>query len=214
LLGGEEVHLAAGVILWEIEIAMALHPPTLDYVMQQQRDNKNKTDYFEADTTVNLVFSQWPKNSDKDQVLSKVLVLDSLYSTSVYYPDALAEHIISLSIDGDMQNGDPTLVERIASVNVGKGPIRYYSFATKYCSFHNPSAYHIFDSYIEKLVWAYQKSFKFSSFRRYEPQTSYDCFAAVLSDLVAHFGLEGLSKKALDKFLWIEGMKHFPKYNA
>lgn len=185
-----------------------LPEPTAAYIATRMQAHDEKTEYFAADSTLNLVFEQWPSNTSKDQVLAKVLVLDSLYSTNVYYPEALATHILRLNIDDALREGDPSLVQRIAILQLPDRLIRYYSFATKYCSFHNPSAYHIYDSYIDALLWEYCEAFAFSRFSR-KNLKSYGDFAVIIRDFVHHFGLQHLSPKQLDKFLWIEGIQRY-----
>ncbi len=84
----------------------------------------------------------------------------------------------------------------------------FYSFATKYCAWHRPAAFPIYDSFVDHLLWAYQKRFKFSSFRRYELHT-YAEFARIHREFREHFGLLKFSPKEIDKFLWIQGKRVF-----
>lgn len=185
---------------------MSAYPrPTCDYIRKRLSEFGGVSQFFGADSTINLVVGQWPKNQVKDEILAKVLVIDSLYSTNIYYPDALAEHILSKNIDEALQAGSSAVVEEIATVEVLPSKlIRYYSFATKYCSFHKPDSYHIYDSYIEWLLWEYRKEHQFSHVKRGDIRASYEHFAGMISDFVQYFGLEALTKKQLDKFLWIE----------
>lgn len=43
---------------------------------------------------------------------------------------------------------DPDLIEKIANVEIGGKRRRNYSFATKYCNFHRPNVYPIYDSLV------------------------------------------------------------------
>ena len=53
------------------------------------------------------------------------------------------------------------------------------------------------------MLQQYRKRFKFAKFDQ-DALFDYRSFAAVLSEFVKVFGLTELSKKELDKFLWIE----------
>jgi len=41
----------------------------------------------------------------------------------------VADHIVSLNIDEDLQNGSPEIVNKIARVNVGGEKVNLYAFA-------------------------------------------------------------------------------------
>ncbi len=42
--------------------------------------------------------------------------------------------------------------------------INFYSFATKYCNWHNKASYAIYDSFVDKVLMAYKRNDKFSTF--------------------------------------------------
>jgi len=84
--------------------------------------------------------------------------------------------------DPDLAAGMPGIVDRIAKLTIRGKTRRHYSFATKYCSWHQPDKYPIYDSLVERLLWAYRKEHTFADFRR--------------SDL------QDYQIKELDKFLW------------
>jgi hypothetical protein len=79
-------------------------------------------------------------------VLLKALALNKLYSTRVLDKDIepLARHIAGLCIEPSLREGRPDAVDRIANCS---GLQLYFSFASKYCSWHNPRPYPIYDSY-------------------------------------------------------------------
>jgi hypothetical protein len=95
-----------------------------------------------------------PRNVDAGEVSVKVAALNGLYATSIYGIAQMARHIVSLNIDDPLSSGraDPGLVERIARLEQ-KGKVRRnYSFATKYCSFHRPDVYPIYDSLVVEIL--------------------------------------------------------------
>jgi hypothetical protein len=95
---------------------------------------------FLAETALGELLAQFPRNTDTSHVLLKVLVLNKLYSTRIrdIDVDPLARHIGSLGVDRRLSEGSVQAVDLIADCPTLK---RYYSFATKFCSWHNPDAY-------------------------------------------------------------------------
>lgn len=99
-----------------------------------------------GEEALKLLFTQFPRNTDISEVLLKALTLNKLYSARVrdIDVDPLARHIASLRIDPLLVEGSPSAVDVISKCD---GLRQYFSFASKYCSWHNASAYPIYDSY-------------------------------------------------------------------
>lgn len=115
-----------------------------------------------------LFFELCPQNVCIEDILLKCSSLNDFYSTNIFDVHSVAKHIFSLKIDERLKNGDISLVHDISHVRVGanKEERVFYSFATKYCSHHQPKKFAIFDNYVEKVLWHFQKKDKFSSFKR------------------------------------------------
>jgi hypothetical protein len=145
------------------------------------------------------VFSTYPSNTDVDEVLTKVVLLNSLFSTNVLAFMAMAEHIHRLHIDPELAAGSPTVVDRIA--NLPASGRRHYSFATKYCSWHAPKSFPIYDNLVERLLWTYQRHYRFATFERMDLQ-NYPQYVVILESFSQHFGLNELTFSQIDKFLW------------
>ncbi|MGD0541819.1 MAG: hypothetical protein ABSB33_09910 [Tepidisphaeraceae bacterium] len=185
--------------------------PILSYVNQQITGYKANPDFELYDATVRLVFNQWKANTDPRQVLAKVVVLNRLYSTNVYDVLALKRRILEVDhIDDKLSSGDHGLVEEIARVTVGGKPRFFFSFATKYCAWHEPDKFQMFDSYVEWILWEYKKDFGFAGFGRTELR-NYERYVAILKKFRSFFCLpeSELPPKLLDKFLWIEGQNQW-----
>ena len=87
-----------------------------------------------------------PNNTDREIVRKKVYLLNRFYSTRVPREE-MVDHILKIdNIDIRLRNGDPNLVLEIAKIDK-----TYYSFASKFCSMHQPAKFPIFDS----LVWSF-----------------------------------------------------------
>lgn len=164
------------------------------------------------ESALNKLFHHtYPHNNDLDEVLVKVATLNDFYSTNIYNIFAVAKHIYGLSrIDERLKKGDESLVGAIAQITIN-GKAKYlYSFATKFCSHHNDKDYAIYDSYVEKMLWHFQKRDKFSDFVK-EDLRDYAKFKKALNDFKAFYGLQ-CDLKQLDMYLWQAGKMHFAKY--
>ncbi len=184
--------------------AMSLQEPNLAYVLKRLEELRHNNQFYGAERAVDLVFRQWPTNVNYDEVLVKVVVLNRLYSTNIWDPYTVAQHIVDLNVDERLRAGDSSLISIVGNVRFGSKTRYFLSFATKYCSWHEPDLFQIFDSYVEWILWQYKAQFDFAAFKQKELRV-YPSFVSVVDQFVEHFGLVRLSRKDLDKFLWIEG---------
>lgn len=185
---------------------MILTKPTPRYVDRRIAQFDGNPIFHGADGAVRLAFDQWPQNTNAEQVLMKVVVLNRLYSTSIYNVYPVRDHILRLDMDVRLQAGDTSLVDALATVRFGR-KVRYLlSFASKYCAWHQPSHFQMIDSYIEWILWQYQQTYRFAQFRRYELR-DYPRFLQLVEQFRLHFGLDKFSRKEIDKFLWIEAQQ-------
>ena len=179
----------------------ALPVPTPDLVHQAVARFDEDDRYGPADRVLSRVFSHHPRNDELEDVLIKVVLLNGLYNTNVFAVMEMACHIRELRIDDDLAAASTLLVDRIAKLTIRGRTRRHYSFATKYCSWHRPDDYPIYDSLVERLLWAYFREHRFAEFSRPDLQ-DYSKYKAVVAALRLYFGLSALSFKQLDKFLW------------
>jgi hypothetical protein len=175
----------------------------------------------EPDTALFDLFAQYPKNTNLDHVLLKVVTLNTLYSTQIpLYSRRIptvwdvARHIVELNIDLELQQGSPELVLKISKIAWKDDRYLYnYSFATKYCSFHQPDSYPIWDSRVNKYLMLLRKreAPKDGGFRRFKQDDLWDYikFKEILTQFRKHFGIETFTFKQVDAFLYIEGGKLF-----
>ena len=101
-------------------------------------------------------------NNDRDIVIHKILLIDYTNSTNLRMYEKkgtsaffLADRIVENGtiLDQMIQNGDPNAVKTIA----GFGTVNLFSFATKYCCYHNTICYKrddysIYDSIVAKMI--------------------------------------------------------------
>ena len=136
--------------------------------------------------------------------------LNQFYSTNIFSVYPVAEHIKALDIDSRLKAGDESLVDDIRIVALNGREKNFYSFASKYCSHHNPDAYPIYDSYVDEVLRYFRNTDRFTGFRTGELK-NYKSFKEILMTFRIYYGLEQFSLKEIDKYLWQLGKAYFPK---
>src|SRR3954468_22899759 len=111
-------------------------------------------DFEGTEAALRTLFARIPTNDRCDEVLPKVVTLNTLYSAGLRFIELhpMARHICRVGIDGRLEEGDLGLVRDIANPLEGESFRISYSFATKYCSFHRPVMFPIYDQYVDRLL--------------------------------------------------------------
>ena len=115
-----------------------------------------------------------------------------------------------MDVDARLKAGDVTLVRDIQKVTINGVEKNFYSFATKYCSHHNPLEYPIYDSYVEKVLKHFRDRDGFSKFSN-DDLKDYIRFKGTLVDFGKFYGLDQYNLKQIDKYIWQLGKRYFPK---
>jgi|GEM_PF-938400 hypothetical protein len=168
--------------------------------------------YGSEEDLINRIFSKYPNNDNLDMVALKICLIDVTNSTQLSKQKRfislpkLAEIILSIKdIDRRIQRGDPTVVNDIARTN---GKIELFSFATKFCCYHNHFSYgrddySICDTFVEKGLPNYAKWITSGAIKKWKKEFDYesfnDCIEKVLSDgkiCIAD------KRRKFDHFLW------------
>jgi hypothetical protein len=178
-----------------------LPEPNLERVEEESARFDAQDELIEK--TVGDLFARYPRNVEAHGVLAKSVVLNQLYSARVLniHIQQLARHITKCDLDPLLDQGSPVAVDRIIECPDIK---IYYSFATKYCSWHRPDAYPIWDRYVDETLWYYQRRYAFSNYQ-HQQVGDYAKWVSIVSDFKRRFGLEDLNFKKVDKFLWRMG---------
>ena len=168
-------------------------------------------DYVAQEKAINNLFnSQYRPNNSLENILVKCSVLNDFYSTNIFKIYPVAKHIYGLKIDDRLVKGDPTLVDDISKLQIGKKNKNFYSFASKYCSHHNQVEYPIYDSYVHKVLWYFRRVDNFDEFEENDLK-NYVKFKNILIKFKEFYKLGKFSLKELDRYLWLSGKKYFPK---
>lgn len=200
----------------KIKIASVNVPkPTKEMVSKYLEKWKILSGYSEQEAALFLLFREtYSENKNLSEVLIKCSSLNDFYGTNIFNVYPIAKHIVNLDIDTRLVSGDPKLVNDISSghgITSRSGKeLHLYSFATKYCSHHNPLDFPIFDSYVEKLLIHFRNTDDFSVFRN-EELRDYMVFKKVILDFQKAYHLSRFNLKQIDQFLWQFGKEVFPK---
>ena len=173
---------------------------------------KNLEGYTSQEEALNKLFLELlPGNSEIADILLKASCLNDFYSTRIFAIYPVAKRILSIKdLDKRLKAGDIKLVRELGNVKIGDNKRYFYSFSTKYCSHHNPIAFPIYDSYVEKVLVYFNKVDKFSSFKTKDLK-DYRKFKGILLDFQRYYKLERFNLKKIDRYLWLLGKEFFPK---
>jgi hypothetical protein len=174
------------------------------------------------DPALTELFKQYPKNTDLEHVMLKVVALNAFYSTQIpIYSERIptvydvARHIVARKIDVELELGSEDLVHKIAYMTKEKETRFNYSFATKYCNWHKPKFYPIWDSRVDAYLWELRnrETGKPEGLRQFKRKElwKYPTFKQVVRDFRTHFKLEAFTFKEIDKFLYCEGRRLFER---
>ena len=157
-----------------------------------------------------LFHKTYPKNDDIDDILIKASSLNDFYSTNIFSIFPVAKHILNLNIDERLKKGDTSLVNDISVVKISGVEKHFYSFATKYCSHHNPDDFPIYDSFVEKVLIHFKNQDHFDTFTTNDLK-DYRKFKMVLINFKKHYNIDEFNLKDIDRYLWQLGKEYFPK---
>lgn len=171
------------------------------------------TRYGVADRALAVVFATFPFNTDLEQVFVKATLLDALYNTNVFAIVDMARHIQGLDIDPRLETGDLIVVDDIGLLRIRSRTRRHYAFATKYCSWHRPTLFPIFDLLASRVLIAYNRRYGFAAFSKSDLMT-FSCYGQIIDQFRLHFDLGAFTYKEIDKFLWYLGKEKYAHASA
>ena len=165
------------------------------------------------------LISEYPTHENKSAVETKVKLLNLFYSTGIQAVNLMAKNILSIkNIDGRLDKGDYKLVSQIAKLKVSTGEVRFnYSFATKYCAYHQPKKFPIYDSIValtfaslfEKGLLSKYKYNRgktdsrntYSKTEFMEKLKEYDFYIKVYNHFMEEYDLTSLSYREVDSYI-------------
>ncbi len=167
--------------------------------------------YGKVDEALNKLFKKtYPKNTSFEDVVIKVLALDNYYSTNLKEEQIriITNLIIqNQDIDKQLENGERCVVDYIGKTKPGVK--NAYVFASKYCSFHKPDKYIVFDKYSWMAMHdLFDKGIIKSNIPKYGSKSmdfgAYKLYCGCMDELKKTYFLNECYKK-IDEFLWTYG---------
>lgn len=159
------------------------------------------------DSALRALIDLMPHNNDVGEVAVKLAAINGLYATNIFAVTRVATHIADLGIDARLAEPgiDADLIEQIATVDINGKVRRNYSFATKYCAFHRPDTYPMYDSLVAGVLNSLLRQGEvFDSFVPGERwRRNYLIWSRSIAKFRAHYGLSEFSVRDIDKYLWM-----------
>ena len=162
---------------------------------------------------------KYSDHTNRAAVDTKVKLLNLFYSTGIQAVSKMTDNIIGIKdIDARLEQGDLTLVPKIATLKLQGGERFNYSFATKYCALHQPEKFPIYDSIVadtfESLfVKGYFPKYTYSRSKSQSPNTftkvefaaklkEYNFFVEFYRYFMESFDLTDRTVREIDSYIW------------
>ena len=158
---------------------------------------------------IESVLKKYPNNKTIEDVACKIAVIDFTNSTNLRQNKinlyTLAKIITNIDFDAKVAKGDVSLVSDIIS----KCPVKLYSFASKYCCYHNTFLYNrddysIYDSVVKKHLPEYATEKLPAS--KWRKNFNYETFNQYIGDLLDEYGItaatEPQRRRLFDHYVW------------
>ena len=155
------------------------------------------------------VLKKYPNNKTIEDVACKIAVIDFTNSTNLRQNKinlyTLAKIITNIDFDAKVAKGDVSLVSDIIS----KCPVKLYSFASKYCCYHNTFLYNrddysIYDSVVKNHLPEYATEKLPAS--KWRKNFNYETFNQYIGDLLDEYGItaatEPQRRRLFDHYVW------------
>ena len=168
--------------------------------------------YGEENFLITKCFKEFPLNNDIVVVAMKIGLIDITNSTHIsQYKNLisvveLAECIVKIkNIDERIKNGDPTVVNEIARSN---GKINLFSFATKYCCYHNTNLYgkddySILDTVLKDNLPKYFNDITKGQIQKWQNSFDYKSYNDYITNKLDELKITVfLRKRKLDHLIW------------
>lgn len=187
-------------------------PLTEENIEEQHKVVGASSNYGKEGLIIHDVLNAFPLHNDLNTIAMKIAVIDVTNSTHLSQYKSrlslydLAKVILEIpNFDDRLAEGDPELVNIIAR-NIGA--VNMFSFASKYCTYHNVEIYgrddySIFDGIVKNTLPYYIQGLttnKIDTWRRsFDYEIFNECVGKLLDENNIHIPFR---RRKLDHFLW------------
>lgn len=196
------------------------HKKSNKHLMEITNDNLNKVHelvlqdpkYGSENNVITESLKMYPKNDNVTLVAMKIALIDITNSTHISQHKQkvslvdLAEVIVSIpNVDERIKSGDPTVVNDIARTN---GEINLFSFASKYCCYHNHNLYGkddfaILDTVLMNTLPLYFDDITKNQIERWRSTIDYKSYNDYITKKLDELGITTKDRKRkFDHFVW------------
>ena len=168
--------------------------------------------YGAENRMITRCLQKFPKNTDPDVVAMKIGLIDITNSThlsqhkSLIHMEELSRIIASIpDIDARIQEGDPGVINEIARSN---GRINLFSFASKYCCYHNRNLYgkddySILDMVVRNYLPLYFPDITRGQIQNWQNRFEYGRYNDYITGKLDELGITTPHRKRkFDHFVW------------
>ncbi|MEG0979358.1 MAG: hypothetical protein RR911_02075 [Oscillospiraceae bacterium] len=185
---------------------------TEENIERQHHFVESSDNYGKEGRIIHDVLNAFPLNNDLNTIAMKIAVIDvtnsthlSQYKSKISLYD-LAKIILDIpNIDKRLENGDTELVNIIAKNN---GLVNMFSFASKYCTYHNVEIYgkddySIFDGIVKNTLPYYIEGLTANQINNWRVNFNYSAFNECIGKLLDENGIKiPFRRRKFDHFLW------------
>ena len=192
-------------------------PLTEENIEKQHKVVGASSNYGKEGLIIHDVLNAFPLHNDLNTIAMKIAVIDVTNSTHLSQYKSrlslydLAKVILKIpNFDDRLAEGDPELVNIIAR-NIGA--VNMFSFASKYCTYHNVEVYgrddySIFDGIVKNTLPHYIQGLttnKIDTWRRsFDYEAFNECVGKLLDENNIHIPFR---RRKFDHFLWYANRK-------
>ena len=168
--------------------------------------------YGPENDLITRCLKKFPQNTDPDVVAMKIGLIDITNSThlsqhkSLISMVELCDIIVDIpDIDARIRAGDPEVVNEIARSN---GKINLFSFASKYCCYHNHNLYgrddySILDTILKEYLPRYFPDIRKGTIQRWQDTFNYSAYNDYITRKLDELGITvSFRKRKFDHFVW------------
>ena len=173
---------------------------------------QNTENYGPENELITRCLQKFPQNTDPDVVAMKIGLIDITNSThlsqhkSLISMVELCDIIVGIpDIDARIRAGDPEVVNEIARSN---GKINLFSFASKYCCYHNHNLYgrddySILDTILKEYLPRYFPDIRKGTIQRWQNTYNYRAYNDYITRKLDELGITvPFRKRKFDHFVW------------
>lgn len=190
---------------YDVELPRPCGEQILIYLSKQ----KNIKQYYHREKSIEKLFEELcTKNDSIEDIYIKVATLNDVYDINLTEIYRVAKYIEDLDVDNRLKVGDITLVMDICKVKKGKVAKNCFSFATKFCGYHKPQEYPMYDEYVEEVLKYFRDKDNFCKFED-DDLRDYVKYKGIIIDFRKFYDIEKYDYKKLILYMRQLGKEFF-----